>query len=197
MKNRPHGSHSEDCDFELGIKLPVPVNCASKMITNLTDACISHDPSIATECPSGSKLGCATSDCSWMASGQPQQGTARHYDVSKSTLWERLNGAKSHEREMNSRQRLSLAKTRALAEHAQRMQDLHFPLTPADIRLEAQWIWQKRNGPGDANDADQVIGVNWYQEVFLKDMVNKLGKGLERNRATCASHAQLESGTWM
>ena len=179
----------EDCDFELGIKLPVPVNCASKMITNPADACISHDPSIAAKCPSDYKHGCATSNCSWMASGQPQQGTARHYDVSKSTLWERLNGAKSHEREMNSRQRLSLAKTRALAEHAQRMQDLHFPLTPADIRLEAQWIWQKRNGPGDA---DQVIGVNWYREVFLKDMVNKLGKGLERNRATCASHAQLE-----
>ena len=120
------------------------------------------------------------------------RGTARHYDISESTLRGRLNGAKSHEREMNSRRQLSLAETRALAEHAQRMQDLHFPLTPADIRLEAQRIWQKRNGPGDA---DQVIGVNWYREVFLKDnpdMVNKLGKGLDRNRATCASHTQLE-----
>jgi hypothetical protein len=28
----------EDCDFELGIKLPVPVDCASKMITNPADA---------------------------------------------------------------------------------------------------------------------------------------------------------------
>ena len=61
------------------------------------------------------------------------RGTARHYKISESTLRERLNGAKSHEREMNSRQWLSLAKTRALAEHAQHMQDLHFPLTPADI----------------------------------------------------------------
>jgi hypothetical protein len=121
------------------------------------------------------------------------RGTARHYDVSESTLRGRLNGAKSREREMNSRRRLSLAETRALAEHAQRMQDLHFPLTPADIRLEAQRIWQARNS--DANDEDQAIGINWYREVFLKDnpdMVNKLGKGLDRNQATCASHAQLE-----
>ena len=121
------------------------------------------------------------------------RGTARHHDVSESTLQGRLNGAKSREHEMNSRRHLSLAETRALAEHAQRMQDLHFPLTPADIRLEAQWIWWARNSK--ANDADQMIGINWYREVFLKDnpdMVNKLGKGLDHNRATCASHAQLE-----
>ena len=73
------------------------------------------------------------------------------------------------------------------------MQDLHFPLTPTDIWLEAQQIWWAKNS--DANDAGLVIGVNWYREVFLKDnpdMVNKLGKGLDRNHATCASHAQLE-----
>jgi hypothetical protein len=122
------------------------------------------------------------------------RGTARHYDISESTLRGRLNGVKSREREMNSRRRLSIAETRALAEHAQRMQDLHFPLTPADIRLEAQRIWWAKN-----SDADQTrnlaIGINWYREVFLTDnpdMVNKLGKGLDRNRATCASHTQLE-----
>ena len=94
---------------------------------------------------------------------------------------------------MNSRQHLSLAETRALAEHAQCMQDLHFSLTPANICMEAQQIWHVRNA--DGNDADQVIGVNWYWEVFLKDnpdMVNKLGKGLDSNQASCASHAQLE-----
>ena len=121
------------------------------------------------------------------------RGTARHHDVSESMLWGRLNGAISHKQEMVSQWRLSLAETRALAEHAQCMQDLHFPLTPADIQLEAQQIWWARNP--EANDADQVICINWYREVFLKDnpnMVNKLGKGLDRNSATCASHTQLE-----
>lgn len=121
------------------------------------------------------------------------QGTARHHDVSKSTLLGRLNGAISHKQEMVSQRRLSLTETRALAEHAQRMQDLHFPLTPADIQLEAQQIWWARNP--EANDADQVICINWYREVFLKDnpnMVNKLRKGLDHNHATCASHTQLE-----
>ena len=47
------------------------------------------------------------------------QGTARHHDVSKSTLLGRLNGAISHKQEMVSRQHLSLAETRALAELAQ------------------------------------------------------------------------------
>ena len=51
-----------------------------------------------------------------------------------------------------------------------------------------------KNSKSETND-DQVIGVNWYQDVFLKDnpdMVNKLGKGLDCNCATCASHTQLE-----
>jgi hypothetical protein len=123
------------------------------------------------------------------------RGTARHHGVSESTLRGRLNGAKSREHEMNSRRCLSIAETRALAEHARRMQDLHFPLTPADIRLEAQQIWWSKNSDSEENDADSAIGVNWYREVFLTDnpdMVNKLGKGLDRNRATCASHTQLE-----
>jgi hypothetical protein len=72
------------------------------------------------------------------------------------------------------------------------MQDHHFPLTPEDIRLEAQRIYYAKHP--DAEDADIAIGINWYCEVFLKDspdMVNKLGKGLDCNRATCASHSQL------
>ena len=51
-----------------------------------------------------------------------------------------------------------------------------------------------KNSKSETND-DQVIGVNWYWDVFLKDnpdMVNKLGKGLDHNHATCASHTQLE-----
>lgn len=59
-----------------------------------------------------------------------------------------------------------------LADYAVEMQKLHFPLTPQDIRLEAQR----------------------YNQVFLKDnpeMASKMGKGLDQNRATCASHAQL------
>ena len=133
----------EDCDFELGIKLPVPVNCASKMITNPTDACILMTPPLPPNVPLALSVAARLQIAhEWLLDNPNDsiRGTAKHYDIPESTLRGRLNGAKAREREMNSRRRLSLAETRALAEHAQRMQDLHFPLTPADICLEAQQI---------------------------------------------------------
>lgn len=193
----------EDRDFELGIELPVPDNYASKMIkishTILVPFCRLAllmtpplPPAVPLAASAAARLDIAHE---WLLDNPNSsiRGTARHHGVSESTLRGRLKGAQSREHEMNSRRRLSIAETRALAGHAQRMQDLHFPLTPTDIRLEAQRIWWAKNS--EANDAGLLIGVNWYREVFLTDnpdMVNKLGKGLDRNRATCASHAQLE-----
>ena len=40
--------------------------------------------------------------------------------------------------------------------------------------------------------------MNWYNQVFLKDnpeMVSKMGKGLDENRATCASH-HVQLAAW-
>ena len=51
---------TEDSDFELGIKLLVLVNCASKMITKPANTCTPHDPSIAADCPSSFQHGCTT-----------------------------------------------------------------------------------------------------------------------------------------
>ena len=79
-----------------------------------------------------------------------------------------------------------------MADYAVEMQKLHFPLTSQDIRLEAQCIWYSIDPAAEAHG--ETLGVNWYNQVFLKDnpeMVSKMGKGLDRNRATCASHAQL------
>ena len=93
---------------------------------------------------------------------------------------------------MLSRRRLSPTETKVLALHALEMQKLHFPLTPQDIRLEAQRIWYSKDPAAEARG--DTLGVNWYNQVFLKDnpeMVNKMGKGLDRDRATCASHSQL------
>ena len=36
-----------------------------------------------------------------------------------------------------------------------------------------------------------MIGIIWYNEVFLKDnpeLANKMGKGLDWDQMTCASH---------
>ena len=79
-----------------------------------------------------------------------------------------------------------------LASHVVELQKLHFPLTPQDVRLEAQHIWYLKDPAAKAGG--DTLGVNWYNQVFLKDnpeMANKMGKGLDRNRATCANHSQL------
>ena len=79
-----------------------------------------------------------------------------------------------------------------LASHALKMQKLHFPLTPQDIRLKAQHIWYSKDPAAEAHG--DTLGVNWYNQVFFKDnleMVNKMGKGLDLDRATCTSHLQL------
>jgi hypothetical protein len=117
---------------------------------------------------------------------------ANRFEVARSTLQDRLGGAASRMEEMTSRQHLSPTETKVLAEHAAEMQKLHFPLMPQDIRLEAQRLWYSKDPVAEAHG--DTLGVNWYSRVFLKDnpeMVNKMGKGLDRNRATCASHAQL------
>jgi hypothetical protein len=119
-------------------------------------------------------------------------GLAKRHGVAQSTLQGRLKGAQTRADEMNNRRRLSKAETQEIAQHAIRMQDLHFPLTPADIKLEAERIWHAKDP--DAKAKNSRLGKNWYREVFLKDnpgMRSKLAKGLDRNRATCASHRQL------
>ena len=66
---------------------------------------------------------------------------AKHFEVSPSTLQDWLAGAAFHTVEMSSRHCLSPTETKVLAEHAIEMQKFHFPLTPQDIKLEAQCIW--------------------------------------------------------
>lgn len=105
---------------------------------------------------------------------------AKSYEVTLATLQNRLNGAQPRTLEMKSRRRLSKVETRVLADHASRMQDLKFPLTPADVRLEAERLFHAKN-PEAAERGDK-IGINWYCTVFLEDnpdFVNKLGKGLD------------------
>lgn len=123
---------------------------------------------------------------------QSVRGLAKTFQVAPTTLQERLGGATSRTEEMSSRRCLSPTETRVLADYAVEMQKLHFPLTSQDIRLEAQCIWYSIDPAAEAHG--ETLGVNWYNQVFLKDnpeMVSKMGKGLDRNRATCASHAQL------
>lgn len=122
------------------------------------------------------------------------RGLAKSFGVTLSTLQNRLNGAQSRSDEMESRRRLSPVETKVLASHAERMQALKFPLTPADVRLEGERLFHAKDPEAAAQGAK--LGINWYREVFLKDnpdFVNKLGKGLDRDRATCASHAQLSA----
>ena len=123
---------------------------------------------------------------------QSVRGLAKQFEVAPSTLQDQLAGGASHTEAMSSRHCLSPTEIKVLASHALEMQKLHFPLTPQDIRLEAQHIWYSKDPAPEAHG--DTLGVNWYNQVFLKDnpeMVNKMGKGLDRNRATCASHLQL------
>lgn len=119
-------------------------------------------------------------------------GITKHHGVAPSTLQGWLKGAQPHAVTMGDRRLISLAESQEIAAHASHMQDLYFPLTPADIKREAERVLHAKDPVAKANNTR--LGKNWYHEVFLKDnpeMRNKLGKGLDRNRATCASHGQL------
>ena len=134
----------------------------------------------------------AAMDCYRIKTKVSIRALAKHFGVAHTTLQDQIHGAISRTEEMNSQCQLSPTETQVLAEHAITMQKLHFPLTPQDIRNEAQHLWHSKNKLTEARD--EMIGVNWYNEVFLRDnpeMANKMGKGLDRDRATCASHAQL------
>lgn len=123
---------------------------------------------------------------------QSVRGLAKQFEVAPSTLQDWLAGGASCTKVMSSRHCLGPTKTKVLASHALEMQKLHFPLTQQDIRPEARHIWYSKDPAAEA--CGDMLGVNWYNQVFLKDnleMVNKMGKGLDWDRATCTSHLQL------
>ena len=123
---------------------------------------------------------------------QSVRSLAKCFKVAPSTLQDQLDGVASHTDKMTSRHHLSPTETWVLAEHVIEMQKLHFPLMPQDIRLKAQHLWYLKDPAAEAHG--DTLGINWYNQVFLKDnpdMVNKMGKGLDQNRATCVSHTQL------
>jgi hypothetical protein len=125
---------------------------------------------------------------------QSVHGLAVRFQVAPSTLQGRLAGARSHAEEKKDRRHLSKVETKVLADHVVRMQQLHFPLTPADVVIEATRIFHNKDPVAKVNNTP--LGKNWYHKVFLKDnpqLKNKLGKGLDRNRATCASNRQLRA----
>ena len=74
---------------------------------------------------------------------------------------------------------LSPTETKVLAECAAEMQKLHFPLTPQDIRFEAQCLWYSKDPAAEA--CGDTLRINWYSKVFKDnpEMVNKMGKGLD------------------
>jgi len=122
------------------------------------------------------------------------RGAGRVFGVGESTLRNRLKGARSKAVESSSRRLLSKLETKEIAEHARLMQSLHFPLTPADIRLEAERILHARND--DARRNLTTLGPGWYSKVFLVDnpeMKSKRGKGYDKDRALSASHNQLKA----
>ena len=131
-------------------------------------------------------------DCYQINTKVSIRALAKHFSVARTTLQDWLHGAISCAEEMNSQRQLSPTETQVLAEHAIAMQKLHIPLTPQNIRNEALCLWHSKNKLAKA--WGKMIWVNRYNEVFLRDnpeMANKMGKGLDQDWATCASHAQL------
>ena len=117
------------------------------------------------------------------------------FGLGESTLRNRLNSAQSKAIESSSRQLLSKLETKEIAKHARLMQSLHFPLTPADIHLEAEQILHARND--NARRDLTTLGPGWYSKVFLvnnPEMKSKCGKGYDKDWALSASHNQLK--TW-
>lgn len=118
------------------------------------------------------------------------RAAARSAGIPEATLRSRLDGRQSYEEAAEKRRKITIAESQAIAVFAGRMQDLHFPLTPEDVRLEAQRILHARE------PLASEIGGNWYSRVFLKDnpqMRNKRGKGYDRARALCASRSQISN----
>ena len=119
-------------------------------------------------------------------------GNPKRHGVAPSTLQGWLKGAQPRAVTMGDRHLISLAESQEIAAHTSHMQDLYFPLTPADIKREAEHVLHAKDPVAKANN--MCLRKDWYHEVFLKDnpeMRNKLGKGLDRNWATCASQGQL------
>ena len=70
--------------------------------------------------------------------------------VAHTTLQDWIHGAISCAEEINSQHQLSPTETWVLAEYAIAMQKLHFPLTPQDIRNEAQHLRHSKNKLAEA-----------------------------------------------
>ena len=92
----------------------------------------------------------AAMDCYRINTKVSIRALAKRFGVARPTLQDRIHGAISRAEEMNSRCRLSPTETWVLAEHAIVMQKLHFPLTPQDIRNEAQRLWHSKNKLAEA-----------------------------------------------
>ena len=159
------------------------------LLTNLSAIITRPKPQTSKVTLSNDEKLLAAMDCYWINTKVSIRALAKCFGAACTTLQDRIHGAISRAEEMNSRCQLSPTETRVLVEHAITMQKLHFPLTPQDIRNEAQRLWHSKNKLTEAQD--EMIGVNWYfWEITLRWPI-RWEKGLDRDQATCASHAQL------
>ena len=92
----------------------------------------------------------AAMDCYQLNSKVSIRALAKCFDVACMTLQDQIQGAISCAEEINSQCRLSPTETCVLADRAIEMQKLHFPLTPQDIRIEAQHLWHSKNKLAEA-----------------------------------------------
>ena len=135
-----------------------------------------------------------------LASGRQQQeyqGRCQWtcFRCGRINLAQQTQRAQSKAIKSSSWQLLSKLETKEIAKHARLMQSLHFPLTPADIHLEAEQILHAWND--NARRDLTTLGPGWYSKVFLVNnpkMKSKCGKGYDKNWALSASHNQLK--TW-
>ncbi len=160
------------------------MNCNTAETDNALDGDISTRPQ------------CIIKALAWLQEDETRsiQGAGRVFGVGESTLRNRLKGARSKAVESSLRRLLSKLEMKEITEHARLMQSLHFPLTPADIQLEAERIIHAQND--DAHRNLTTLGPGWYSKVFLVDnpeMKSKRGKGYNKDHALSASYNQLKA----
>ena len=137
------------------------------LLTNLSAIMTHPKPQTSEVTLSNDEKLLAAMDCYRINTKVSIRALAKCFGVARTTLQDWIHGAISCAEEMNSQCQLSPTETRVLAEHAITMQKLHFPLTPQDIRNEAQHLWHSKNKLAEAQD--EMIGVNWYfWEITLR-----------------------------
>jgi hypothetical protein len=119
---------------------------------------------------------------------------SREYDVPRTTLRRRRNGATTHRQAHASQQALDIGEEEALIAYIQRCESQGFPIRHRMLKTMAEYLIQKRCGdPRRRTLSVRVLGHKWTynfikRHPFLKSLISR---PLEQSRAKACTRENL------